>query len=162
MVELKFTSTTLEWYAFVWSLLKMVIAAVSLFFGATPVALRVVGYTASQLLPLFWIISGVAAGYLGYRWYVGGQTVFGGKNTLDGVAFTVLVITGINLGITGLSTNIGMMLAGTLGALVAGLLYKLTALVYLWVAYYLYRRWNASGKHVFTAGTTTPSPAPQA
>lgn len=153
------TPARLERYAFFWSLARFAIGAVSLFFGAMPVAYRIAGSLASFLLPLFWLVSGAAALYLAYQWYTSGQTVLGG-DARDTVAFWIMIVTGLNLGYTAIGSNIGMMLAGNLGFAVAGLVYKATAVLYLLVGYHLYTRWKASGETLF-AHPTAPT-APQA
>jgi hypothetical protein len=66
------------------------------------------------LLIACWIISGVAAGYLLYRWYEGGQKLFGHKDHLDTVTFLVLCISGLNLGFAGVfGKNLGMTICRT-------------------------------------------------
>lgn len=139
----------LEKYSFWWSEARLVIAAVALLIGGVPV-LRVLLPAAALsglvtfLLTFFWILSGIASGYLLYRWAKGGQKLFGGKNSKDTVAFFVSVLSGLNLGLTGLlNTNIGMSIAS--GTFV----FILTAIVYVAAAAYLFRRWNASGKRMF-------------
>jgi len=142
------TPEKLEYYAFLWSEAKMVIAAVSLFFGAVPIAYKILGMNAvSSLLPLFWLISGAASAYLLYCWHKGGQKVFGGKDTKDLTAFFVLVVTGLNLGLTAVGGNIGMSLVFEMP--VADILFKATAVVYLIAAWYLWQRWNANGQKLF-------------
>ncbi len=143
------TPEKLEYYSFLWSEVRLVIAAVALFIGGTPPILLLVPvaslYGLMYLgLKLAWIVSGVAAAYLAYRWYEGGQKLFGGKDTKDTVAFLVSVVSGINLGLVGfLGQNIGM-------SLVSGqLVFLLTGAVYLAAAGYLYMRWNAHGKKLF-------------
>ena len=142
------TPEKLERYAFLWSLARMVIAAVSLFFGAVPIVYTILGSRVGySLLPLFWIISGIAAIYLGYQWYKSGMNVFGGQDQKNKIAFVVMVVTGINLGFAGIDTNIGMGLIA--GMPVAGILFKLTALIYLFVAWHLFKKWKANGEHLF-------------
>lgn len=144
---------TLERYAFLWSEARLVIAAVALFLGGVPPVVYLfkgIGLTSQiwVLLPLFWIVSGVAAGYLGYMWFVRGQSIFGGKDTLDLAAFAVMVISGLNLGYAGLfDTNIGMSL--TPYSIMMPVYYA-AGIVYLIAAYQLYRKWNASGKRLFS------------
>jgi hypothetical protein len=136
----------MERYAFLWSLCRMAIAVLSLFLGASPILLGIVGY---QVMMLAWLISGVAALYLGYRWFSGGKRVFGGNNQKDTWAFLIMVVTGINLGYTAFSTNIGMNLAYSIvGMSLADLLYKATAVLYAVVVYYLYKRWKENGERV--------------
>lgn len=125
----------------------MVIAAAALLLGGIPPVFYLLpgmyGITA-PLLKICWLISGLVSLYLGYRWYENKMTLFGGKDMWDTVAFAILVVTGINLGLTGvLGNNIGMSIAsGQIVFLIAGV-------IYLVVAVYIYRRWSASGKRIF-------------
>lgn len=139
----------LERYSFLWSEARLVIAALSMLGGASPIIYALVpiaplwGLVRTGLV-LAWIISGAASGYLLYRWWTGGQKLFGKKEPFDMYAFLVSVVSGLNLGITGLAgTNIGMAIFSN------RLLFSLTGIVYLAAAYYLYSRWNASGQKVF-------------
>jgi hypothetical protein len=136
----------LEKYSFWWSEARLVIGAVSLIYGAVPVLVRFAlpWGLLSTLLTLSWIISGLASGYLLYRWLKGGQTVFGGKDQKDLVAFWVSVVSGINLGLTGLTkNNLGMsVFSGQIFFIITGVIYVATA-------YYLYKRWNESGQKMF-------------
>ncbi|MDO8572674.1 MAG: hypothetical protein Q7S11_02770 [bacterium] len=142
-------SDKLERYSFVWSEVRLIIAAVALFLGGVPPVLKffpVSGFygPVSSLLNLCWIISGIAAGYLLYRWYIGHQVVFGGKDTKDTVAFFVSVVSGLNLGIAGLlGKNIGMSISSN------KIIFILVGLLYLAAAYHLYTRWKTRGEKVF-------------
>jgi len=141
----------LEKYSFLWSEARLIIAAAALFLGGVPpIFLLATGPAvlgiASLLLKLSWIISGFAAGYLAYRWYESGQMLFGKKDTKDTAAFLVSVVSGFNLGITGLiGKNIGMSISSN------HLVFDLVALLYLASAVYLFWRWNAAGKRLFGA-----------
>lgn len=133
----------LETYAFWWSEARLIIAALALLLGGTPPIL----YLASgmgvviTLLKLSWIISGVAAVYLLYRWISGGQKLFGHKNTKDTIAFFVMVVSGINLGLVGLiGNNIGMSIASSYA------IFIIVAVIYLVAAYHLYTRRTAHGR----------------
>lgn len=148
----------LERYAFLWSLARMVIAAFSLFFGAMPIAYRLLmGSSVMSLLPLFWLISGAASVYLVYIWFKKGQMVFGGKVRNDTIAFLIMIVTGLNLGYTAIGSNIGMNLVWDMP--IADLLFKATGIIYLVVAYYLWKRWNASQQNLFGGGVTDNEPA---
>src|SRR3989344_7642125 len=99
----------LERYSFLWSEARLVIAAVALFIGGRPPIIAFNPIPAfyglfSSLLTLSWIISGVAAAYLFYRWNEH-KTLFGGNNKKDKYAFFVSIISGFNLGLTGLMGN---------------------------------------------------------
>ncbi len=138
----------LERYAFLWSEARLLIAALALLVNGVPpiylIAPPMFFGLARTGLYAAWIISGVASLYLLYRWYTGGQKIFGGKNTKDTVAFLVLAISGINLGIVGIvGKNIGMSI------LSGRLIFAITALVYLVVAYRLFSRWNSAGQKLF-------------
>jgi len=141
-------SDKLERYAFLWSMTRMVIAALSLFFGATPIIYHLsIGYSGlSSLLQLCWLISGVASAYLLYRWFTGGQKVFGATDTKNKVFFLIMVATGLNLGYTAIDTNIGMGLV--IGMPIAHLLFKATGILYLIVAYYLWTQWKENGERI--------------
>jgi len=139
----------LEYYSFLWSEARLVIAAVALFVGGVPPLfyfLRIPGLYGlfNTLLTLAWLISGVASAYLLYRWYKGNMTVFGGKEQMDVAAFFVSVVSGINLGLTGLlRNNIGMSITQN------QIIYIVVGVLYLAAAYRLYTRWNSSGKKIF-------------
>ncbi|MEX0931269.1 MAG: hypothetical protein WDZ88_00805 [Candidatus Paceibacterota bacterium] len=140
----------LEKYAFFWSEVRLVIAAFSLIIGGFPVAYKLFGFVpffarpVNTLLTIAWVISGVSAGYLLYRWNKEGRTVFGGKSRNDLIAFFFLVITGINLGVAGLlGVNLGMKFS------LGGNLYAIVGVLYLAVAYYLHKRYKESGGKVF-------------
>ncbi|GEM_PF-671814 len=156
------TPEKLEYYAFMWSMLRMVIAAISLFFGAMPIYFRLAGYSSSMpLLTIAWIISGVSALYLGYLWLQSGKKVLGGEQRIT-IFFLIMVVTGLNLGWTGIANNnIGMNLVGY-GSMTADLIFKATAIVYLFVAYSLWNTWKANGEKLFgTSAPATVSPAPE-
>jgi len=155
------TPNNLVKYSFLWSIARLVIAAVALFLGGYPPAMYLVSnlglsglYSITgSLLSLAWIISGVVAVYLGYRWYTGGQTVFGGKEKLDVVAFFVMIVSGINLGLTGLlGNNIGMSISSD------KLVFIIVGVIYLATAGYLMKRWKESGEKLFSGSVTHVEP----
>jgi len=138
----------LERYSFLWSEARLLIGAVALLIGGVPpiylIAPASLFSIARMGLLACWIISGIASLYLVYRWWEGGQKVFGKKDTKDLIAFAVLALSGINLGLTGiLGKNIGMTI------LSGRLIFFVTAVVYLFVAYHLYSRWKANGDKLF-------------
>lgn len=143
------TPEKLERYSFLWSEARLVIASIALFLGGVPPVKALNPIPAfygliSSLLTLAWIISGVAAGYLLYRWHTGGKTLFHEKRQHDTLAFFVMVVSGLNLGLAGLiSTNIGMSISSS------RLIFTVVGVIYLMAAYYLYKRWNASGQKIF-------------
>ena len=128
-----------------WSEARLLIAAVALFMGGVPpVILFAPSVAAIGLLKLAWIISGLASVYLLYRWMQNGQHVFGGKNPRDTLAFLVMNISGVNLGITGLlGTNIGMTIS------TSTTVFTVVAVLYLISAVYLYSRFAAHHNKVF-------------
>lgn len=139
----------LERYSFLWSELRLLIAALALLLGGVPPLVWILGGTAygglvALLLKLSWIVSGVAAAYLLYRWYNNGMKLFGQNHTKDMLAFAVMVISGLNLGFVGLiGTNIGMTIASSRPVFI------IVAIAYLFSAFYLYQRWRAHGEKLF-------------
>lgn len=152
----------LEKYSFWWSEARLILGAIALLLGGVPVVFAVLPISGlsslvGSLLTLAWIISGLASGYMLYRFWTGGKMVFGGKEQRDIIAFWVSVVTGLNLGITGIfGTNIGMQISSN------RIVFTLAAVVYVIAALHLYRRWNASGKKMFESSKTptTPMSAP--
>ena len=101
------TSAKLEYYSFLWSEVRLLIAAIALLIGGYPPIIYFLPVPALygllyMGLKVAWLVSGAAAAYLLYRWYSGGQRLFGKKETLDTVAFFVCVVSGINLGFFGI------------------------------------------------------------
>ena len=139
----------LEHYSFLWSEVRLLIAAVALFVGGGPPLfyfIRLPGLYGlfNTLLTLSWLISGVASAYLLYRWYKGNRTIFGGKAQIDMAAFFVSVVSGINLGLTGLlRNNIGMSITSN------QIIFIIVGVLYLAAAYRLYTRWSSYGKKIF-------------
>jgi uncharacterized membrane protein YuzA (DUF378 family) len=143
------TPKMLEWYSFLWSEARLLVAAVALFIGGTPPVLALNPLPAlygliSSLLTIAWVISGLAAAYLLYRWFTGGQKIFGEKVQLDSGAFFVLVVSGFNLGFAGLmGSNIGMSISTNQA------IFYLVGILYIAAAVHLYRRWSANGQKLF-------------
>ena len=136
----------LERYAFIWSEVRLLIAALALFIGGVPPVLYFLPAfgLVGILLKLSWLISGVAAAYLLYRWLSNGQKLFGHKDMKDTVAFFVMVVSGINLGLVGLiGNNIGMSISSSYA------LFVVTAILYLVSAYHLHTRWKRAGQKLF-------------
>lgn len=142
------TPSMLEKYSFMWSEARLVVAALALFLGGVPPLYYFLKIPAlygleRSLLQLAWIISGLASAYLLYRWSKV-KTVFGGKNQLDFGAFFVMVVSGINLGLTGiLGSNIGMSISSNRG------LFLIVGLLYLASLYHLNKRWKENGNKIF-------------
>lgn len=125
-------------------------AAVALFLGGVPPIFKIIGYDsglydpASSLLQICWIISGIAAVYLAYRWNQGGRRLFGGHDQRDMYAFLVSIVSGINLGWMGLSDhNIGFSITYNRIVLI------IVGVAYVWAAFHLYKRWKESNERVF-------------
>ncbi len=139
----------LERYSFIWSEVRLIIAAVALFLGGVPPVLKFFPIPqfyrlVSSLLTLSWIVSGIAGGYLLYRWYTNHQIIFGGKGPRDTATFFVSVVSGLNLGIAGLlGRNIGMSISSN------KIIFIFVGAVYLLAAVHLFRRWKASGEKIF-------------
>jgi hypothetical protein len=135
----------LERLSFLWSEARLVIAAAALFLGGVPPVLKILPGVplVGSLLTLAWLISGIASLYLLYRWYTGGQTLFGGKETKDMVAFFVMTISGLNLGIAALWQNIGMSISSNY------IIFLAVGILYLLAALHLYRRWVAHDESLF-------------
>lgn len=139
----------LEKYSFLWSEARLIIAALALLLGGTPPLYWLLGSSVfygfiGTILTLSWLISGAASVYLGWRWYTGGQKVFGKKDTRDTVMFFVSVVSGVNLGLVGfLGSNIGMRIAS------GRIVFAITAILYIVAALHLWTRWNTHGKKVF-------------
>jgi len=146
----------LERYSFLWSLAHMVITAVSLFFGATPIFYTLTGSNSSySVLSLFWLISGAAVIYLLYLWNKSGRKVFGGDHN-GTVLFFIMVASGLNLGLAGLGNNIGMNLIWNLPF--ADILFKIIAVAYLGAAYLLWQNWQSHGQSLFDNSPAKTSP----
>jgi len=139
----------LERYSFLWSEARLLIAAVALFLGGIPPVLKFNPFpalysTLSSLLTLAWIISGLAAAYLFYRWNTGGKKVLGGTDTKDIAAFFIMIISGFNLGLTGLlGRNIGMSISSNYT------IFALVGILYLLAAWHLWKRWKTQGEKLF-------------
>ena len=139
----------LEKYSFLWSEARLIIASVALLLGGVPPAFLFVSGPMSLgiialLLKLSWIISGLSAAYLAYRWYEGGQMLFGKKDSKDTAAFAIAIISGFNLGITGImGKNIGMAISSS------HLVFNVVAVLYIASAIYLFTRWNSFGRKIF-------------
>ncbi|MBS3902948.1 MAG: hypothetical protein KGZ30_01065 [Anaplasmataceae bacterium] len=139
----------LDTYTFLWSEARLVIASIALLSGGVPVLMLIFKVSfffgaVRMILALTWIISGIASLYLLYRWYQKKWRLFGRKELIDQIAFLVSCISGINLGLTGLTgNNLGLSLTSSYGLLI------LTAFLYLWSAFHLAQRWRSSGKRIF-------------
>lgn len=143
----------LEKKSFLWSQVRLLLAAIAMFLGGSPLVYKLFSGMSfssqvSALLNDAWIISGIAALYLFYRWREGGMKLFGKRDIKDTIAFYVLTVSGFNLGIMGvLGINVGMKLAQRSPSYSTLLI--LTGIVYLVVMVYLHMRWMQNNKRVF-------------
>ena len=140
------SARALERMSFMWSEARLLIAALALFLGGVPPIIEFAGWLpgVGLGLTLAWVISGLASLYLAYRWFSAGEKIFGTGNSRDLLAFTVLVVSGINLGLAGvLGRNIGMSISSSY------IVFIVVGLLYLWSAYYLWKRWKKHNERLF-------------
>lgn len=142
----------LERYSFLWSEVRLVVAAAALLLGGVPPLLLVLPSAETfgavwLVLKIAWIISGAASAYLLYQWFQK-RRLFGKKDTRDTVAFFVSIVSGLNLGITGiLGQNIGMSLVSN--SPLNYPIFVIAAVVYLAAAFYLFQQWKGNGQKLF-------------
>lgn len=134
--------------AFLWSEARLIIAAVALVMGGPPVLLflpiaPIYGLLV-LLVKLSWIVSGAASLYLLMRWAQAKWYVFDKTSRNDVIAFVIMIVSGINLGLTGIiQVNPGL-------SIFSAYLFSLVgAVAYVWAAYRLYVKWEESGRKVF-------------
>lgn len=136
-------------YSFLWSQVRLIIAAVALFLGGKPplFALFGGGNNGGLLWPIVqwsWVISGIASIYLLYRWNQTGQNVFGTKDRKDTAAFFVSVVSGINLGLAAvIGRNIGMSISSNY------IIFIVVGVIYLLSYLQLQKGWKKSGQKIF-------------
>ena len=141
--------SNLDRYTFLWSQARLLLGALALLLGGVPPVLFLVRVPAlfavvAPFLKLAWIVSGVASAYLLYRWNAKRHVLFGGKAQKDTIAFFVSIVTGLNLGVTGLfGKNIGMSITSS------KLIFVIAAIIYLGAAFYLFKRWRSAGGNIF-------------
>jgi len=139
---------TLATAAFLWSEARLVIAAVALVVGGPPAlvffSIAPIYGLLVLLVKLSWIISGAASLYLAYRWFTAKGYVFDRTTRKDGAMLLVAIVSGINLGLTGiLQVNPGL-------SLFTGYIFSLIgAVLYVYAAYHLYQRWEECGRKLF-------------
>ena len=144
------TPHNLERCSFLWSEVRLLVAALTLILGTTPVIFLLLPistlYSILRLgVAIAWLISGVSSAYLLYRWSMGNKMLFNGTDTKDRVAFLVSVISGLNLGIVGLlGTNIGMSISSDRVVLL------IVAVLYIVSAVHLHKRWKGNGQKLFS------------
>lgn len=137
-------TSDLDRYSFIWSELRLLLAALALFQGGVPVIyLMLPKALISQVqivLICAWIMSGLASGYLLYRWYQNGKVLFGRRDRTDAIAFLVLALSGLNLGFAGVTgANIGM------GILSGRLVFIITGILYIYSAWHLWMHSKSRG-----------------
>ncbi len=139
-------SDSLERYSFIWSEIRLGLAAIALLLGGVPVVRLIFPFSplVFSLLVISWVVSGVASGYLLYRWFKAENFLFGKNISLDTAAFFVSIVSGLNLGIAGIiGQNIGMLISSS------RFIFLVVAIIYVASAYHLWRRWKDSGEKVF-------------
>ena len=149
-MEIKNYTTTekLEKYSFNWSILRLVLGSAALFLGGVPPVLIVNPIPSlygvlSSLLHVAWIISGLASVYLLYRWSLS-KKVFGSAEKIDVYTFFIMIVTGFNLGITGLlGKNIGMAITTN------RTVFFIVGVIYLACAYRLFTKSIKNGGKLF-------------
>ncbi len=135
-------------YAFLWTEARLAISVVALILGTPPAVLLfsfgpLYGFV-WMFLKIAWIISGVASAYLLYRWHAAQWYVFDKTTTKDTVALAIAIVSGFNLGLTGLiGQNPGMTIFSGYGFWLLG------AALYAFAAYHLYTRYQQSGQKIF-------------
>ncbi len=135
-------------YSFLWNEARLVIAAISLLWGATPVMSRFMssGYGLYIVLS---VISGLVALYLLYEWHKRGRKLFGGNDTIDLVAFMIATLSGVHLGLSALfSTNFIMSALGYSGFFFTIAVYA-GGILYLWSAWHLHKRYKEKEEQLF-------------
>ena len=136
-------------YSFIWSEVRLIVAAVALILGGVPLILFVVPVPAlfglvRLLLSIAWIVSGLSSLYLLYQWFLHGKKLFGKEEQKDKITFLVSVVSGINLGLVGISgTNVGMSISSN------KVVFLIVAVLYVFSAIHLYRRWKSHGEKLF-------------
>lgn len=139
-----------EKMSFLWSQGRLLVAALTLILGTTPVIFLLLPIPALYGIlklgvSLAWLITGASSVYLFYRWSVGNKKLFNGVDTKDRTAFLVSVISGVNLGIVGLlGTNIGMAISSDRVVLL------IVAVLYIVSALHLHKRWKSNGEKLFS------------
>ena len=138
----------LERYGFLWSEARLLIAALALLINGVPPIYLIAPPGLFALarfgLVVSWLVSGAFALFLMYRWHVAKHTLFTKKRTDDMVAFLILGISGLNLGLVPiLGKNIGMSFSHN------RLAFLIVAAAYIYAAYHLYSRWKSNGEKLF-------------
>ena len=136
-------------YSFLWNEARLVIAAISLLWGATPVLSRFMSSSGYGIYVICSVISGVVGVYLLYLWNKAGRKLFGGNDRKDLIAFMIATLSGVHLGLGGLlGTNIAMSIIGYSGLLFT-LAVIVTGLLYLWSAWHLWQQYKTHGEKLF-------------
>lgn len=136
------SKSLLEW-AFCWNQLRLIIAGATLLLAKqSPILLYLsiplITPLAGQFMTLAWIVSGAAAGYLIYTWNKSDKTIFGSTDRKDMAAFWIATLSGIHLGIAGLTgMNIGF---ATVPYAILTPVMIIAAIAYFWSAFYLHSK----------------------
>ncbi len=142
----------LEKYSFWWSEVRLALGAIALFLGGVPSVVYLIARfnlfglfnPVFVLLNIAYLISGASAIYLLYRFFKGGRRVFDSKHWMDLGSFAVMVISGINLGLTAvIGQNPGLSITAYHPILIVVGIFYLVSMVYL------YRRFRAHGNRLF-------------
>lgn len=146
------SSSDLLRYAFLWTIARLILAAIALLIGGTPLINAILGIVSLNQLPIVgagltiaWLITGASSAYLLYSWHIHNRTLFGKHDVIDMGAFLIAAISGINLGIMGvIGVNIGITMVS--GNYVA---FLIMAILYLASAYHLYIKWDKHHQKLF-------------
>ena len=135
----------LERYSFLWSLARLIFAALALLTGGTPIVTRILPFgLVNNIIILTWMISGLASGYLIFRWFKKGQKLYGTKKPLDLIPFFIMIVSGFNLGIAGFfGTNPGMLIIRN------NYVFVLVSLIYIVTTVYNFKRWMSNDEKLF-------------
>lgn len=148
-------SVRLDRLAIWWSLVRMVLVASVLLFGAVPLLGQLVFL--SPFVPWLWVVSGLFSVYLGYRWFVSDMKLVSHNDLLSTLSFLLVILSGLNLGLASFSQNFGMFLVEDV--LMSDFIVKAVGVLYLLVAGYLYRQWSESG---YLSFDNSPAKSPEA
>ncbi len=146
------SSSDLLRYAFLWTIARLILAAIALLIGGKPLITVLLSIVSLQHLPIVyaaitiaWLISGAASVYLLYMWHMHGKKLFGKHDAIDMGAFLLAALSGINLGVMGVTgVNLGISIVS--GNYVA---FLIMAILYLASAYHLYTKWDAHHQKLF-------------
>jgi len=88
--------------------------------------------------------------YLLYSWNKAGRKVFGGTDKKDVIAFFVLIVSGLNLGLVPLlNSNIGMGIFRGSESGSLPIFFLIGGVIYIIALIYLFGRWKGNGERLF-------------